>query len=373
MTPVSTARVFSALLVLAALCLAGEITGVVLDGQGRPVPAVRVQLEIGKAHYALTPEFDRWCAVERKTAQTGEDGRFAFAELPEGAVGTVFVRTGEAIGVARGSGALEVKLGPPGVVKGKVRGKRSDIKRLRVYVRGGDGLGGVEGVVDKRTGKYEIRGLAPGSGRIFLKRNNFDVARQTVAIEAGQATTLKTIKITGKVLPSPDPTVDCTKAKLVDGNGKPVPGVQLRWSSRWMDGGMASDEDGIVRLAGGGVAIGGPPYRLRVQTLEGKERTYRGQLRKVRAGTAIVELRPLQVVTGTVKRGDAAVERYVLFVVGPGATPRVYTARVEDGAFAVHLPDGTSRFVIGTADGRTQEHEFEVKAGSATTHEIVLK
>ena len=162
---------------------------------------------------------------------------------------------------------------------------------------------------------------------------------------------------------------------VLDGQGRPVPAVrvQLLWSSQWMDGGMASDEDGIVRLAGGGVAIGGPPYRLRVQSLKGKERTYQGQLRKVRRGIAIVELRPLQVVTGTVKRGDAAVERYVLFVVGPGATPRVYTARVEDGTFAVHLPDGTCRFVIGTADGRTQEHELEVKAGSATTHEIVLK
>jgi hypothetical protein len=368
-----TLRLLPALLLLTALGRADEISGVVLDAQGRPVPGVNVQLEIGKAHYALTPEFDRWYAVETKTAKTGEDGGFAFAELPQGAVGTVFVRTEASIGIARGAGKLEVKLGPPGVVRGKVRGKRSDIKGLRVVVHGGNGLGTEHGLVDKRTGKYEVRGLAPGAGRIFILRNNFDVVRQAVAIEAGRTTTLKAVKIKGKVLPCLDPTVDCTKAKLVDEKGKPVPGVQLWWSSQWMDGGMASDEDGTVRLAGGGVAIGRPPYRLRVQSLKGKERTYQGVLRKVRGGTAIVELRALRVATGTVKRGDAAVERYVLFVVGPGATPRVYTARVEDGTFTVHLPDGTCRFVFGTADGQTHEHELEVKAGSATTHEIVLK
>jgi hypothetical protein len=369
--PVPNARAFAALLLLAALGRADEISGVVVDAEGQPVPGVSVRLEVGKAHYALTPEFDRWYAVESKSAQTGEDGRFAFAELAPGAVGTVFVKTEAGIGIARGAGTLEVKLGPAGVVRGKVRGKRSDIKGLRVVVYGGDGLGVEESTVDKRTGKYEVPGLAPGAGRILILRNNFEVARQAVAIEAGGTTKLKPIKIKG-VLPCPDPTVDCTKAKLVDEKGKPVPGVQLWFSSQWMDGGMASDEKGIVRLAGGGVAIGRPPYRLRIQSLQGKERTYRGVLQKVRGGTAIVQLHPLQVVSGTVKRGDVAVERYLLFVVGPGATPRVYTARVEDGTYRVALPDGTCRFVVGTADGRTHEHGFEVRAGRATPHEIVL-
>ncbi|MHC5052146.1 MAG: carboxypeptidase regulatory-like domain-containing protein, partial [Planctomycetota bacterium] len=343
MKRVPSGRVFAALLLLAALGRADEISGTVTDAQGRPVPGAHVRLEVGKARFALTAEFDRWYAVESKTAQTGEDGRFSFAELPPGAVGTVFVKTETVVGSARGAGKLEVKLGPPGVVRGKVRGKRSDIKGLRVVVYGGDGLGVEESVVDKRTSKYEVRGLAPGAGKILILRNNFEVARQAVTIEAGGTTKLKPIKIKG-VLPCPDPTVDCTKAKLVDEKGKPVPGVQLWWSSQWMDGGMASDEKGIVRLAGGGVAIGRPPYRLRIQSLRGKERTYRGVLQKVRGGTAIVQLLPLQTVTGTVKRGDAAVERYLLFVVGPGDAPRVYTARVEDGTYRVALPDGACRF-----------------------------
>jgi hypothetical protein len=372
MTRTPRARAFFALLLLTALGRADEISGLVVDPQGRPLPGVDVRMEVGRTHFALTPEFDRWYAVDTKTAQTGEDGRFAFAELPPGAVGTAFVKTAAGIGSARGSGTLEVRLGPPGAVRGKVRGKRSDIKGLRVLVYGGGGLGVEEGVVDKRTGKFEVPGLAPGTGRILVLRNNFAAARQVVAIEAGRTTTLESIRIKG-LLPSADPTVDCTKAKLVDENGKPMPGIRLCWSSQWMDGGLASDEKGIVRLAGGGVAIGRPPYRLRIQSLEGKERTYRGVLQKVRGGTAIVRLHPLRVVTGKVKRGGAAVERYLLFAVGPGAPPRVYPARVEKGTYRLALPDGACRLVVGTADGRTHEHALVVKAGSAAVHEIVLE
>lgn len=365
------ARALIALLLLAAWGRADEISGVVVDAEGRFLPGVRVRLEVGRAHFALTPDFDRWYAVDTKTATTGADGGFAFADLPEGAVGTAFVKAEAGIGIARGTGKLEVRLGPPGAVKGKVRGKRSATKGLRVVVYGGDGLDLEEGTVDKRTGKFEVPGVAPGAGRILILRDNFGVAREAVAIEAGKTTTLKSIKIKG-VLPDPDPTVECTKAKLVDEQGKPVPGVQLWWSSQWMDGGTASDEKGIVRLAGGGVAIGRPPYRLRLQSLSGKERSYQGVLRKVRGGTAIVELRPLQIVRGTVKRAGAAVKRYLLFVVGPGAQPRVYTAQVEEGTYRVALPDGACRFVVGTADGRTHEQELLVEAKGAATHEIVL-
>ncbi len=58
-------------------------------------------------------------------------------------------------------------------------------------------------------------------------------------------------------------------------------------------------------------------------------------------------------------------EHYRLLVIGPGQTPRVYWPTREEGAFTISLPAGTCRFVIGTVDGKTQEHQIEIKPGQA--------
>ena len=78
--------VFPAL--ICALCCADEISGVVVDEDGKPAAGVHVTLDVGRARYELTENFDRWYAVETKTAKAGADGSFAFIDLPGGAVGT---------------------------------------------------------------------------------------------------------------------------------------------------------------------------------------------------------------------------------------------------------------------------------------------
>lgn len=363
-----------ALLLFSALCSASEISGVVLDEAGNAVVGAEVTLAIGKARYALTPDFDRWIAVETRTATTGGDGRFAFADLPEGAVGTASAKGTGTLGIAQGTGALEVKLAPAGSVKGKVLGKGNDLKQLRIYVAGGVGVRGEEGTIDKRTGTYEVHGLAPGQGCVYVKRGNWDVARHDVEIVAGKTTGVPNTKIKeGFRLPTADPEVECTAAKLVDPQGTPVAGVQLWWSSQWMDGGMDSDKEGIVKLAGGGVAIGGPPYLLRLQSLRAKEGAFEGVYRKTTKNTAIVELRPLAEVKGAVAKGNEKVEKYTLLVVGPGEKPRVYTAEVADGKFTAYVPRGKCRFVVGTADGKTRDHAFDVQGGSPIAHDIPLE
>jgi hypothetical protein len=206
-------------------------------------------------------------------------------------------------------------------------------------------------------------------------RGNWDVARHDVEIVAGKAASVPNTKIKeDATLPSPDPQVEVTAAKLVDPQGSPMQGVQLIWSSRFMDGGMDSDADGLVKLAGGGVAIGAPPYLLRLQSLKGRQGAFfEGALKKTTKGTAIVELRPLAEVTGSVSIAKAGVEKYLLLVVGPGDKPRVYTASVENGKFKVFVPRGKCRFVVGTADGKTREHAFDVEGGSPVAHDIVLE
>lgn len=358
---------------LAALCAAGEVTGVVVDGKGKPVAAADVLLEVGRARYSLTADFDRWLSFDTKTARAGEDGTFSFSDVPDGATATVLASTATAVGVAVGAGKLEVRLGEPGTLKGTIAGDRKDLRDLRVWVAGVAGRG-VEGKVDHKTGKYEIGGLVPGPARVHLQRGNWDVFRADVQIEAGKTATLKS-KVKGDaLLPCPDPIVECMQAKLVDPKGDPVRGVQLWWSSRWMDGGMNSDDDGVVKLAGGGVAIGGPPYMLRIGSLEGQAGAYGGVLKKTQRGVAIVELKPLQKVTGTVQQGEAALEKYRLLVVGPTEPLRVYMGHVEEGRYTVHVPEGRCRFVVGTLDGKTREHAFDVApAAGPVTHEIRLE
>lgn len=365
----SALRSLVLVLLFAVPCRAEDgttVAGVVVDEKGSPVAEATVTLHVGWARYALTPEFDRWYAIETKTATTGDDGRFSVADLPKGTVATAYVNTGKAIGVAQGKGELNVHLAPPGGVQGKVTGKRQELKAVRIFVQGGMGLGTGRATVDKKTGKYKVGGLPLGPGRVFVSLDNWTLARFDVEIPPEKPAKVKTAKCVGKFLPTADPQVDVTKARLVDAQGKPVPKVQLSWSSRWMDGGMSSDEDGIVKLAGGGVAIGRPPYYLRLSHLRAEQGAFRGVFKKVKRGVAIVELQPLREVKGTVNRAGAAVEKYRLIVVGPGEPARIRLANVEDGAFNVWVPDGNCRFVIGTVDGKVQEQAVAVTPDSGT-------
>ncbi|MHC4957903.1 MAG: carboxypeptidase-like regulatory domain-containing protein [Planctomycetota bacterium] len=365
-------RTLLSLLALAVCAHAGDLTGVVLDANGQPAAAVVVRFRIGWAHYALTPDYDRWHGVGDEVSATSDDkGRFTLPNLPPGAVVTAYARTSDAVAVAWGTDKLELKLGAFSGVKGKVSAKRSALKSMRIWVSGGNGLGTGGGNVDRKSGKFEVGGLTPGAARVHIKHGNFDVAVLDVMLGAGQTVKLKTVKDRGKLLAGPDPRIDCVKARLVDGAGTPLPGVQLTFSSRFMDGGLGSDDKGIVKLVGGGVAIGGPPFLLRLGNLRGKEQAFTGALKKVWGGVAIVELQPLHAVTGTVKRGDAAVEHYRIVAVGPGPTPRVFSGTVADGRYTILLPRGACRLVVGTADGKLHSSALDVQR--ALDHAIALK
>jgi len=233
---------------------------------------------------------------------------------------------------------------------------------------------GEEGIVNEDTGLYEVESIVPGKARVSILRNNFYVARFDTDVKAGKKCGAKPARVMDGFLAGADPVVDVIKVRLVDRKSRPVAGVQLIWSSQWMDGGMNSDEEGIVPLAGGAVAIGGPPYLLRLRSLKSDTGFFHGVLRRVLKGVAVVELKPLQEVMGVVKRGDVSVKIYRLLAVGPGKNPNVYTARVGDGRYSVRLPEGKCRFVVGTEDGKLHEHDLKVSLSDGpTTHKIELK
>lgn len=348
------------------------IAGVVRDAKGSPVAKAEVTLELGRARFALTPETERWLAVDSRESRTDAEGRFRFTKIPSGAVGTVWCRTGDAFGVATGTGELVVTLGPFGAVRGAAVGKKGRLKALRIYVAGGDGFGGERGELDE-AGRFQVTGLAPGAGTVYLMFNNWTVAQQPVTIKAGVAAPVAPLKAGEGYAEGADPLVEAREARLIDPRGKPVPGVQLIWSSPWMDGGMNSDAEGIVKLVGGNVAIGGPPFLLRLRHLRSEAGAFRGTLRGTSSGVATVELRPLREVAGTVTEGTAPLAMYRCLAVTVEKAPQVYWGTVEGGRYTIALPEGKAKLVFGTLAGTLHEHELTVAPGDGPlAHDVAL-
>ena len=113
---------------LTALLLAlpqGSASVRVLGADGKPAVGVKVVLQVGLARFALTEDFDRWLALERKEGTTDAEGRAQFAGLPAGARLTVFARAeGSSALVEGAAGELELRLEPAGSLRGKVTGKK---------------------------------------------------------------------------------------------------------------------------------------------------------------------------------------------------------------------------------------------------------
>jgi hypothetical protein len=350
------------------------VRGVVKDAGGNPVAGASVALEIGRTRLSLTEDLDRWDAVRTDRATTGGDGSFSFADVPAGAALLVWAKTDAGFASATASeDEVALTLAPLGAVSGRLNGKASHWKGLRAVVFGGSGLAHVEGKVDEETGKFEVAGVVPGDAVLRIYRSNFEIARQPIQVAPGPATKAKPIRVTEEVSPDVDPLVDVLKVRLVDAQGRPQPNVQLIWSSHWMDGGMNSDDDGVVRLAGGGVAIGGPPYKLRLGLLDGGSSSFRGVLKGTRAGTATVEVQPLVEVTGAVARAGDPVALYRLHAVTDDGLPRLRTASVEGGRYKILLPPGRARVAVLTVDGVVHESAIDVASGTAPqTHDVAL-
>ena len=358
-------RSWVGILLFAALASAGDIGGTVVDPEGKPVADVEVLMRVGLARYALTPHYDEWLFVgQQLKAKTDDAGKFTFTNLPDGAVGSVYVQTTGGAGFAQGTADLKVQVQELGSLKGKVSGKRQQLKGVRVWVRVCRGFSSAETKPDPKTGRYAVPGIAAGDARVFVKNHNFNLAIHDVEVVPKKTISVKSAKFTEKYIAGTDTLVDATKIKFVDAKGKPLQGIRMWWSSRFMDGGMNSDADGVIKMIGGAVAIGGPPYILRYASLEKDKVPMLGTFKKVKRGVAIVEVGTMVKLTGTVKVGDDAVEHFRLAVVGPAKTERVYHAHVADGSFTVYVPAGKCRFVVGTVDGKLRTKSQAVQAAN---------
>jgi hypothetical protein len=347
------------------------LTGVVRGPEDKPVAGIEVHLEIGRARYALTEDFVVWGSVRTDHVSSGADGTFKFADLPEGASLVLWAKSADGFASATGAANATLQLAPLGRVSGKLVGKPAQLKGARVGVSGAFGPW-TQGKVDEESGRFEVGGLVPGEATLHVQRGNFEVARAPVQVTSGEETKVKPVRIPDGFLPVADPLVDVLRVRLVDPRGRPVKGVQFVWSSQWGDGGMSSDDEGIVRLAGGGVAIGGPPYLLRLSYLQQDTNRLRGVVKGEKGGTVTVEVNALAEVSGTVTLARKRLDLYRLYAVVGDKRPQVLAAKVEKGRYSLHLPEGSHRIVVGAVDGTLHETTLQVGAAGPQTQDLVL-
>jgi len=343
-----------------SLATAGEIRCVVLDADGKPAADVAVEMRVGLARYALTKSYDEWLFLgSPHQGKTDQNGKVTFSNLPDGAVGAVLARAPDGAAFAQGSGDLELRLAPLGNIKGKISGGRSDLKGARVWVSSCHGLAGIEAKPDEKTGRFEVEGVPAGPARVYVKTFNFDLARYDVDVVPGKDVKLKSTRFSDKFVLGWEPLVDVMRVQFVNEKGEALAGINMWWSSRFMSGAMDSDGAGETKLAGGGVAIGGPPYVLHLSSIQRDKVPLFGELQKVKRGVAIVEIREIPKLKGTLKIAGKPVDHYRVVVIGP-PDERIVHATVEAGQFEVYAPLGKCRIVVGTADGKLREKEIDV-------------
>jgi hypothetical protein len=352
----------------------------VLDPDGKPVADVAVVAQVGLARLALAEDFERWVAVKKIEAQTDAEGRATLAGVPEGARLTVFARSGAAAGLVEGPGgagadALELRLQPTGALKGKVA-RRRGLAGYSVVVVGPRGFERTEAILE--DDEWSALDLAPGELEVEVRYWNWLAARELVTLEPGKGTAKKPVKVKALALGDgfllgADPFLDVRKVRLVDADGKPVRGVKMAWSGPSMDGWMPSDAEGEIPLVGGGVAIGPPPFVLRLASVGiDQEEKFLGELVEIERGTAIVRVaEPLEELTVRVTRAGAPVSDFGLWAVtGEEDEARVWHGR-DGGEHTVRVPCSELRLVVLTPDGVVHAERL-VRAAGTAEHVVAL-
>lgn len=340
----------------------------VLRADGSPAADVGLVGHVGLAHFVLAEDFDRWASLQKLEARTDASGRARFTSLPPSTRVTVFGRDERVAGFAEApaGGEIVVTLEPTGTLVGKVASQQS-LRGYSVQAAGPRGLD-VRKQELGSDGEWELTDVPSGEVELQLRLGNWTALRKTVAVKPGKPTRVPALKLGDEFLNGADPLVDVRKVRLLDQDKKPLKGMMFCWSAPWMDGGMKADEEGEVLLEGGAVAIGPPPFLLRLGSVGGgfgDDPGFLGKFVGVQRGTAVIEasvaLEPLLV---TVARGGNRVEHFQAFAVTGGNEPRVWHAKLESGARRFLLPPGPVRLVVGTADGRITENVLEKALGT---------
>lgn len=349
--------------------LSGRVEGILYGADGEPATGATVRLELGFAS-AAEELGRRSLSVDSRRATTDAEGRFSFPDVPYEATAELFVSQDGLFARAPAEDFTRLALAPGGALRIAVRVPPDLDRDLRVYYSA-DGWsrddwedpGGVLGRPDLQSGVFAREDLPPGPGVLTFQRANWPVKRVPVDIRSGETTELPPVELVDASPEGPDPLVDARIARVVDETDWPMENVRLTWSSPWADGQAASSLNGEVRLFGGGVSIGGPPFLLRMGRLEGPEGAYAGSLVGIEGEVATVRLTPLRKIEGTLtRRGEPLGPARLSFRTG-GEDGRVYSGRLEDGRYELEVPPGPGEIFVLTASGTFVRRALTVEPG----------
>lgn len=349
--------------------LSGRVEGILYGADGEPAAGADVRLELGVAP-AAEEAGRRWVSVDSRNATTDAEGRFSFPDVPYGATGELFVSHEGLFARAPAEDFSTLDLAPGGSLRVALRVPPALEKNLRVYYHG-DGWhrddwkdpGGALGRPDLEDGVFVRENVPPGPGTLVFQHGNWPVKRMPVDVRSRQTTELRPVEIVDAPPEGPDPLVDARTARLVDDTDWPMEGVRLTWSSPWADGRSPSSLNGEVRLFGGGVSIGGPPFLLRLGKLEGPDRSYAGRLVGTEGEVATVCLTPLRKIEGALTRRGGPLGPVRLTFRTGGEDGRVYRGRIEDGQYELEVPPGPGEILVQTVEGSLVRRPLTVEPG----------
>jgi uncharacterized GH25 family protein len=222
----------------------GTIAGVVVDGDGKPVPEIQVS---AVADFLSGKDIS---LAGLTTASTDGAGAFTLRGLPEGSYRIRAVRSGSGFGgwaeqsIAAKTGDKNVKLTlpAPAVLVGKVALESGQPPMLANVQLGYHpatpaGTDGAFRIEDLEPGKYDVRILGPEFAQL---------TKRDVELEAGKTTDLGTVTVArGRKL----------TGRVIDPSGAPVAGARVTVSPRLVSMEGAADQMAqIEELTGARIA-----------------------------------------------------------------------------------------------------------------------
>jgi len=352
-----------------------DLHGKLVDADGTPVEGTAVMLDLGRRRFDLGDGQSVWMAAAHRAIPSSADGSFAFPGLPGDArVHLVSLGLPEDHGptgwteracVVRGTArelsrqTIELRLRKPErSATGEIVAPDSMIE---VGAESGDGWILSRGHLENGSGRLTLEGLMPGEARLVFNHGNFALESRPMSVPQGQDLDLGRLELPRFPVPTAShPELPVTRVRLVDKEGKPQSGYRFTFSTPAADAQGATDENGELRLHGGSISIGSPPFRVYLDDIErvSDERRYFGTA-SVSGDTAIVTISPMTKVHLSFQRSASSVTDLV--VLAKAREPSVWGVLDEkDGTFEGWLPPGRCRLGLGTVQGTLLEKDLDV-------------
>ncbi|KAA3609577.1 MAG: hypothetical protein DWQ01_09615 [Planctomycetota bacterium] len=344
-------------------------------GEGFSKEGVEIQAHLGLARFELSPEESFWRACRKYTRKTDSSGKASFDNFPKDGHVTVFARVDSWFGMASGPCQdMDVVLQEGGSLVGKVKGKKLDFRFYSVVVLCENGFTIPSTPVNHKTGEFEILGVPPGRVEVRLQKGRWIAQSKEAKVVAGKQKKIVGFKITDEFQLAADPMVDTSKVVIQDASGKPQKGVRMWWSAPHLDGANRTNEDGEIRMAGGNVSIGPPPFVLRLASLEKGDQRFLGEFRRVKRGRAYVRMtEPLYLVKGQVTWQGEGTPYHLVYARTQGKNPRHWWKNLGEveidkskGEFYFYLPEGEHQILASSVDGEVLVHDLVVTASEET-------